>query len=666
MKMFKKNLSIKNSLYGLFILLFLPAKYTAAQTSFSIDVSKPLHTVSPMLYGLMTEEINHSYDGGLYGELIKDRAFKDSLTMPSDWSLIKSEAGKGGMSLDFSQPLNEKLNVSLKLVVESSGTAVGIANKGYWGIPVKPQTTYTCSFYAQTSNNDGSPFTVGIESNDGKIIYAQAEVAGVSGDWKQYTTTLTTSKDAVITDKARFFISTKNPGTYWLTLVSLFAPTYNNRPNGNRPDIMKMMVDMKPSFLRFPGGNYLEGSKFSTRFDWKKTLGPLTQRAGHMAPWPWDYRSTDGMGLLEFLEWVEDLKAEPVLGIFAGYVLKQDYIADENELKPFVDDAMDEIEYITGDKSTKWGAVRAANGHPEPFKLNYIEIGNEDYFDLSRSYRSRFKQFYTAIRAKHPNIKLISTIGQDGVPKETPPDIVDEHYYKSASEMQKISNQYDSYDRKGPKIFVGEWASMEGRPTNNFNAALGDAAFMTGIERNSDIVTMASYAPLFVNVNYGAYQWAPDLIGYNATSVYGSPSYYAQKMFSTYLGDKVIGIDGKNLPLQMQVLNPKNSAHKVVATKIPVLYQVATMDSKTGTLFLKVVNTSSGAQNVTINLKGVTKVASNGLSTVLKSDDPKQTNSITDPQKLVPVTKKIKGMKKKFDYVFPAYSITVLQLETSK
>lgn len=517
-----KNKTIINSILCSLVLLLLSAKCTNAQTTLSLNLDKPMHSVSPMLYGLMTEEINHAYDGGLYGELIKDRVFKDSLTMPSDWTIIKNDLGKGGMSLDFSQPLNEKLNVSLKLVVESSGTAVGIANRGYWGIPVKSQTTYTCSFYAKTSSNDGSPFTVGIESNDGKIVYAQAEVAGVSGDWKQYTTTLTTSKDVAVTDKARFVISTKNKGTYWLTLVSLFAPTFNNRPNGNRPDIMKMMVDMKPSFLRFPGGNYLEGSKFSTRFDWKKTLGPLTQRAGHMAPW--NYRSTDGMGLLEFLEWSEDLKAEPVLGIFAGYVLKEDYIVDENELKPFVDDAMDEIEYITGDKSTKWGAVRAANGHPEPFKLNYIEIGNEDEYDLSGSYRSRFKQFYTAIRAKHPNIKLISTIGQNGVPKETPPDIVDEHYYYSASEMQKISNQYDSYDRKGPKIFVGEWASMEGRPTNNFNAALGDAAFMTGMERNSDIVTMASYAPLFVNVNRGAYQWTPDLIGYNAISVYGSPS----------------------------------------------------------------------------------------------------------------------------------------------
>jgi alpha-N-arabinofuranosidase len=645
----------------LYIFLFLSGNIFG-QVSLSLDLSKPMHSVSPLLYGLMTEEINHSYDGGLYAELIQNRVFKDSTESIPNWSLIEDETGKAAMALDFEHGLNKILNVSLKLTVEKSGEPVGLANTGFWGIPVKPQTTYRCSFYAKTSSNNSSPLTVGIESNDGKIIYAEAEVTGVTDEWKQYKTMLTTSKDVKITDEARFVITTKGKGTYWFNLVSLFPPTFNNGTNGNRPDIMKMLADMKPSFLRFPGGNYLEGDKFSDRFDWKKTLGPLNQRAGHFGPW--NYRSTDGMGLLEFLEWCEDIKVEPVLGVFAGYVLKEDYIDDEDHLKPFVKDALDEIEYITGDENTKWGAIRAANGHPEPFKLNYIEIGNEDEYDLSGSYESRFKQFYTAIRAKHPNIQLISTIDQSGLSKETPPDVIDEHYYLSASEMQKNANRFDSYDRKGSKIFVGEWASMEGRPTNNFNAALGDAAFMTGMERNSDIITMASYAPLFANVNHGAFQWTPDLIGYNAVSVYGSPSYYAQKMFSTYIGDQVINIDVKNIPVQMQRLNRTDSAYGVKAENIPVLYQVATKNSKTGTVYLKVVNTGSSAQNVSINLKGVTKIASNVLSIVLKADDPKETNSITDPEKLIPITTKIKGMNKNFNYVFPAYSISVLQIET--
>lgn len=656
-----KKSKIIQSISYLFIFLFL-SENLFAQVNLSLDLSKPTHSVSPLLYGLMTEEINHSYDGGLYGELIKDRIFKDSTNKPADWTLIKESEGKGSIALDFSQPINETLNVCLKLNVESSGTPVGVENGGYWGIPVKPQTTYRCSFYAKTTSNDSSPLTVCIESNDGKIIYAQAEVTGITGEWKQYKTTLTTSKDVEITDKARFVITTKGKGTYWFNLVSLFPPTFNNRPNGNRPDIMKMLADMKPSFLRFPGGNYLEGNKFSTRFDWKKTIGPLSQRAGHLAPW--NYRSTDGMGLLEFLEWCEDLNIQPVLGVFAGYVLKEDYIADEAHLQPFINDALDEIEYITGDKTTKWGAIRAENGHPNPFKLNYIEIGNEDDYDLSGSYKSRFKQFYTAIRAKYPQIQLISTIDKSGLSKETPPDIVDEHYYLSANEMQKSANRFDSYDRNGPKIFVGEWASMEGRPTNNFNAALGDAAWMTGMERNSDIVTMASYAPLFSNVNRGATQWTPDLIGYNAISVYGSPSYYAQKMFSTYIGNQVISVVAENIPTQLQKLSRRDSLDGVRAENIPTLFYVVTKNSNTGTVYLKVVNTGSSVQNVSIDLKGVAKVESNGLSVILKSDDPKETNSITDPEKLIPVTTKIKGMKKNFNFVFPAYSISVLQIET--
>lgn len=655
---------VKNSVYWLFILFFLFGNYATGQTTFSIDVSKPLHAVSPVLYGLMTEEINHAYDGGLYGELIKDRVFKDSANKPADWALVKEGAGNGSIKLDFTQPVNDILNVCLKLEVETSGASVGIANTGYWGIPIKPQTTYKCSFYAKTTNNNNPSFTIGLQSNDGKTVYANAEVSGITNEWKQYTTTLTTSENVPASDQTKFVITTKSNGTYWFNLVSLFAPTFNNRPNGNRPDIMKMLVDMKPSFLRFPGGNYLEGDKFSTRFDWKKTLGPLSQRSGHLAPW--HYRSTDGMGLLEFLEWSEDLKAEPVLGVFAGYVLKEDYIVDESFLKPFIEDALDEIEYITGDINTKWGAVRAANGHPEPFKLNYIEIGNEDDYDLSGSYKSRFKQFYNAIRAKHPDIQLISTIDMRGLSKETPPDIVDEHYYLSASEMQKYSLKFDDYDRKGPKVFVGEWASMEGRPTNNFNAALGDAAFMTGMERNSDIITMSAYAPLFSNVNKGATQWTPDLIGYNALSVYGSPSYYAQKMFSTYLGDQVISLNAKNIATRMQHLLWLDSAYKVKAEPLPTLYQVATKNSKTGTVYLKVVNTDSAAQKVTIDINGVSKVAPIGLKILLKADDPKQTNSITDPDKLIPVITNLKGIKRKFDYVFPAYSITVLQIETSR
>lgn len=652
---------IIHSISCLFIFLFLSGNLFA-QMSLSLDLSKPTHSVSPVLYGLMTEEINHSYDGGLYAELIQNRIFKDNSKSPDHWSLVQDGDGKGSIALDHHQPINEALTVCLKLNIEKSGGRVGIANDGYWGIPVKPQTTYQCSFYAKASENGDKPLSVSIESNDGKVIYAQAQVNGVNRQWQSFTTTLTTSKNIQPTANARFLITTKGLGTYWFNLVSVFPPTYNNRVNGNRPDIMQILAGLKPSFLRFPGGNYLEGNNFSTRFEWKKTIGPLDQRPGH--PSPWGYRSTDGMGLLEFLEWCEDLKIEPVLGVFAGYVLKGDYIDGEPFLKPFVDDALDEIEYVTGDVNTKWGAVRARDGHPQPFKLNYVEIGNEDEYDTSGSYAHRFAQFYHAIRTKHPGIKIISTVDENNIPKNTPPDVIDEHYYNSAWEMEEDANHFDSYSRSGPKIFVGEWATMIGKPTNNFKAALGDAAWMTGMERNSDVVIMASYAPLLVNVNPGAFQWWPDLIGYNAMSVYGSPSYYAQKMFSTYRGNEVIPVVAKNIPTQTQKLNAKDSANGVHPKVIPAMFYVATKSTQSGTIYLKVVNTSGEAQKAKIDVNGASKIMSDGLTVTLKADSLEETNSITEPKKIIPETSGLKGIGKSFNYVFPAYSISVLQIDT--
>jgi len=633
-----------------------------AQASLSLDLSKSTASVSPELYGLMTEEINHAFDGGLYAEQIQNRIFKDNSKSSDHWSVVQDGNGKGAIALDDDNPINKVLTVCLRLNIETPGKRVGVANDGYWGIAVKPQTTYHCSFYAKASGNDDTPLSVSIESNDGQTTYATAQVRGINGQWKNYTATLTTSKDVKTTSEARFVISTTGKGTYLFNLVSLFPPTYNNRPNGNRTDIMQILADMKPSFLRFPGGNYLEGDKFSTRFDWKKTIGPLDQRPGHESPW--GYRSTDGTGLLEYLEWCEDLKMQPLLAVFAGYVLKEDYIEAGPFLQPFVNDALDEIEYVTGDVNTKWGAERARDGHPKPFKLNYVEIGNEDEYDGSGSYSGRFTQFYNAIKAKYPDIKIISTVGEDDLHEAPTPDIIDEHYYRSAFEMEEDAAHYDRYSRTGPKIFVGEWATMRGRPTNDFGAALGDAAWMTGMERNSDVVIMASYAPLFVNVNPGAMQWTPDLIGYNAISVYGSPSYYAQKMFNTYIGNEVIPIAAKNIPTQIQKLNKKDSAAGAQPKTIPAMFYVATRNTQTGTVFLNMVNTSGEAQKVKINLTGARKVSSKGMVVTLKADKPEDTNSITDPENIIPVSSETKGWGKSFSESFPAYSITVLQIET--
>jgi len=634
----------------------------------TLHLDQPGVNVSPTLYGLMTEEINHSYDGGLYAELIRNRIFKDNAITPDYWTLIQENGAKGKISLDHNQKINNALTVCLRVDIENCGKRIGISNDGYWGIPVMPNTTYKGSFYVKSSGSENKTLSVEIESIDGKIVYASRKISGVSDKWQKFHFTLTTPSDFQSTANAKFVILANKKGIYWFNLVSLFPPTYHNRLNGNRPDIMEMLAAMKPKFLRFPGGNYLEGNTFSSRFEWKKTINSIADRPGHMSPW--GYRSTDGMGLLEFLEWCEDLNMQPVLAIFAGYTLNKDYLESGAFLKPFVDDALDEIQYITGDITTKWGAERAKDGHPQPFSLNYVEIGNEDGFDLSDSYAQRYLQFYDAIKAKYPHLHIISTVGgRDPLGRRiTVPsrnlEIVDEHYYRSASQMESNTFQFDSYSRKGPKVIVGEWATREGFPTTNMNAALGDAAWMTGMERNSDLVIMASYAPLFVNVNPEAMQWKSDLLGYNALKCYGSPSYYAQTMFSNNIGNKVVPITGDYIPTQIQKLTAKDSLNGLTPKEIPALFYVATRDTSSGMIYLKIVNTLNSQQKIIIHFEGKSKIIPTGESIVLNANSPEQTNSINNPDNIIPHTMIIKNIGKKFNQILPAYSITVMRIKT--
>jgi alpha-L-arabinofuranosidase len=617
----------------------------SAPVRIQIDGGRPGPKVSPMLYGLMTEEINFSYDGGLYGELIRNRVFKDDTSTPVHWSLVQTGGGSGSISLDTGQPLNEKLPVSLKLSAAGGGR-VGAANEGFWGIPVRPNTRYQATFYAKAGDGFTGPLDVTIESRDGSKVHARAQVKKIGGDWQQVSVSLQSGPGAESQDN-RFVISTTGKGTVWLDLVSLFPPTYHKRANGNRIDLMQKLADMKPAFLRMPGGNYLEGDTIATRFDWKQTLGPLKDRPGH--PGPWAYRSSDGMGLMEFLMWCEDLKMEPLLAVYAGYSLKGEYVKPGPDLQPYVQDALDEIEYVTGATTTKWGAQRAKDGHPAPFPLQYVEIGNEDWFDRSGSYDGRFAQFFDTIKAKYPKLQLISTAP---TPSRVP-DVLDEHFYRTARAMARDARHYDSYDRKGPKIFVGEWASQDidrpweqpeqKGPTPTLNSALGDAAWMTGMERNSDVVVLEAYAPLLVNINPGGRQWAVNLIGYDALHSYGSPSYYAQVMFAMHHGDTVI---------------------PATLTGGTDLYESITRDTKSGALYVKLVNTTARPRSTHFDLSGFGTVQPNGTAITLAGSGPRDTNTMAQPDKIVPVTSKVTGIGKSFDYNLLPYSVTILKLQT--
>jgi len=628
----------------------------AANPTFTIDASRAVGKVSPKLYGLMTEEINHSYDGGLYAELIQNRAFLDNTNSPVHWSAFTNNGSEATIALDPANCCNDKLTMSLKLSVTKAAKkqTAGVANDGYWGIPVLSKTKYRASLLARAEPGFAGPVTVAIVSDDGKTVYASEQFSGLTANWKRFDLSFKTGK-VVPTSKARFAITLDRPGTVWFNLVSLFPPTWNARPNGLRKDLMQMLVDLNPKFLRFPGGNYVEGDTIETRFDWKKTIGPLEERHGH--PCPWGYRSSDGLGLLEFLEWCQDMKAEPVLAVYAGYSLKGKHVEPGPDLEPFVQEALEEIEYVIGPFTTTWGARRGTDGHPAPFDLTYVEIGNEDWFDRSKSYEGRFAQFYDAIKKRYPHLKVISTIGNEHPENlrvhSRKPDMLDEHYYRATDEFLRMSPGYAAkYDRKGPEIFVGEWAAHEDAkikpweagsrklaPTPTMKAAIGDAAFMAAMERNSDLIKMQCYAPLLVNVNPGGRQWRPNLIGYDGLSAYGSPSYYAIQMFSRNLGDEILACESQDTQIQGSV----------------------TRDSRTGEVFIKLVNPQLTAEKLNVRLKGMS-VASKGTALTL-SGNPEDTNSITDQKKIVPITTTVRQLKPEFVYELPAHSTVVLKLK---
>ena len=608
----------------------------AQAPSLAVQVDHPTAQVSPTLYGLMTEEINFSYDGGLYGELVRDRVVRTGWGSLFHWAMVARGDSAVAISEDETTGPSVALPRSLKVSVTAAteATPAGLQNEGFWGIAVRPKSTYTGSFYAKT-DSAGLPVTVSLVNDETGATAATATVSAVTGEWKQYSFTLKTGEVAPSANN-HLILTIPRPATLWLELVSLFPPTYHDRPFGNRIDLMEKLAAMHPKFLRLPGGNYLEGNHTYERFDWKTTIGPWVDRPTH--PSPWGYRSSEGMGLLEFMEWCEDLKIEPLLAVYGGYSMNQEHIEPGPALKPYIDDALDEIEYVTGGPETKWGAERIKNGHAAPFSLHYVEIGNEDEFDHSGSYDGRYAQYYRAIKQRYPQLQLIATAPV----KKVTPDLLDEHFYMSAQESFASATHYDKVDRKGPKIFVGEWATREGAPTPNLQAALADAAWLTGIERNADLIVMASYAPLLVNVNPGGMQWETDLIGYDALNSYGSPSYWTQVLFGKYLGTEAV-------PASLTNAGPR-------------LFSSATRDEKLRKLYVKVVNASSEEAPVSIALAGVAHVEREAKLITLSGKSPNATNSITHPDEVIPVERKIEVAGPKFEQKFAPYSVNVLEL----
>jgi len=517
-----------NSLILAIAALSLCAGEALAQgAKLTVQVDRPGHKISPALYGLFFEEINMAGDGGLYAELVRNRSFEDG-GKPDHWSLVQSGSAKGEILVDTQRPMSEKNRRSLRLNIASGGEGrVGVANDGYYGIAVQKGASYELSLASRIGDGFAGPLTVTLESADGKRTYAEAKIDGLTDQWKTFRLAMIAADSD---PKARLVIAATKPGIVWLDMVSLFPKaTWKNRPNGLRSDLAAMLFGLRPSFVRFPGGCWVEGEVLDQAQRWKTTVGDLSERR---TQWNlWGYMSTNGLGYHEYLQMCEDLGAEPLFVINCGIAHKEN--VPMNKMSEWVQDALDAIEYANGPADSKWGSLRAKAGHPASFHLKYVEVGNENNFQHD-AYQERYPLFYDAIRARYPDIVIIA----DEPMTKRPSDVVDEHYYSSPEFFIANADRYDRYDRKGPKIYVGEYAVTVGCGQGNLRSAVGEAAFMTGMERNSDIVVMASYAPLFANVNYK--KWNPDLINFDSTRVYGLPSYHVQQMFSQNRGDLVL------------------------------------------------------------------------------------------------------------------------------
>ena len=520
----------------IFVTLLFVTGVLQAQSKLTIDLNKTGINVSPTHYGIFFEDINHAADGGLYAELIKNRSFEDATTI-DPWVATTTNGAAVTLSLDKTNPLNTFQTNSLKMVVTSASTTAraGVYNPGFWGINVVAGQQYKLTFFAKRDVNFSGDITASLENSDG-AKYATAVISGLTDQWQKFTCTLTPAGSFAT---GRLVLSANSTGTIWFDVVSLFPPTFNNRPNGLRPDLAQMVADMHPKFMRFPGGCFVEGDFIANRFQWKQTIGNIENRPGHYNLW--GYRTSDGMGYHEFLQLSEDIGAEPLyvfnIGVAHGNVVIY------NQVDAYIQDALDAIEYANGDLTTTYGAMRAANGHPEPFNLKYVEIGNEN--SGNDRYAERYFQFHNAIKAKYPYVTCIADGDDTGTDDPTMKvsnltDMMDEHYYSSPQWFISQAFKYDTYSRTGPKVYVGEYAVTNGCGQGNLSAAIGEAAFMTGMEKNSDKVIMNSYAPMFVNVNDR--KWNPDMIVYNSSTAYGTPSYYVQKLFATNLGNVIIPI----------------------------------------------------------------------------------------------------------------------------
>ena len=630
-----KNMNKKRLLSCIIAASSLLGAYAQPHT-FDVNTKKEGAAVQPTMYGIFFEDINYAADGGLYGELVKNRSFEFPDALMGWKAFGKFEVKNDG---PFERcPHYVVLNYS-----GHNDTATGLQNEGYFGIGIEKDEEYRFTVWAKTVSGDANVEVSLVDEStmEEHQEFATAELKVSGNEWKKYELILKSPKTV---QKANLRLLLKGKNGVALEHVSLFPKhTFKDRENGMRRDLAQALYDLHPGVFRFPGGCIVEGSSLDQRYQWKNSIGPVENRPLNGNRWlstfnyrlfP-DYYQSYGLGFYEYFLLSEDIGAEPLPVLNVGMACQFQNPNDPSahvavkDLQPYIQDCLDLIEFANGDVNTTWGKKRAEMGHPAPFNLKFLAVGNEQWDDL---YYERLRPFVKAIKAKYPNIKLIGTSGPDSegemfekgwkAMKELKADLVDEHFYRDEHWFLSHGLRYEGYDRKGPKVFAGEYACHgKGKKWNHFETSLYEAAFMTDLERNADVVDMATYAPLFAHVD--GWQWRPDMIWYDNTRMFKSVSYYVQQMYACNKGTNV-------LPLTM---NGKSVAGQEGQDG---LFASAVVDKKKGEIIVKVANTSDKAQDVTLNLNGL-KGSRSATATTLQSDNMDAENTLDNPNQIRPV-----------------------------
>ena len=629
-----------------------------------VRADQPGPVIQKTMWGIFFEDINFAADGGLYAELVKNRSFEFSKPLMG-WKILKKDPTEGLLIVNQSE--TNPNNPRYARITLQHDEKFGLENEGFRGMGIKKGITYHFSVLARLPKGTVLKVSAGLVNPAGEVI-GSGQFSAEEGDWKRYSVSFTASATE---PKAKLAVWLEGEGTADLDMISLFPDdTWKNRPGGLRNDLVQLLAELKPGFIRFPGGCIVEGFELATRYQWKKTVGPVEERRTMVNRWNTefkhrltpDYYQSFGLGFFEYFLLAEDLGAEPLPILSCGMACQYNSgeVVPMDRLEPYIRDALDLVEFANGSPDSEWGKVRARMGHPAPFNLKMIGIGNEQW---GAQYIERYEAFSRKLKEKYPAITLVSGTGPSADGKffdfasreltRLKAEVVDEHYYARPEWFLKNAGRYDKYDRKGYKIFAGEYAAQSkggGSPENlnTWRCAMAEAAFMTGLERNADVVSLTSYAPLFAHTE--GWQWTPDLIWFDNLRSFGSANYHVQKMFSTNRGTHVLPITQNNQPLAGQ-----NG-----------LYASAAFDQPAGEIIIKLVNSGEKSVSQKIELDGKKRMNPTAILTVLNSDDPEAYNTLDSPFLIAPVSSEIILKGKTALVTLPPYSFSLIRIRQSR